>query len=110
MNTIKGKLKRKGSTEQVTDSFRKREFILEDDSTEYVQTLSMQVTQDRVSLLDKFNEGDRLNVYFNLRGREWTSPKDGQVKVFNTIEAWKIESESSTESVSSDEPKDDLPF
>jgi hypothetical protein len=31
-----------------------------------------------------------VEVSFNLRGREWTSPQ-GEVKFFNTIEAWRIE-------------------
>jgi len=30
-------------------------------------------------------------LQFNLRGREWTDPKNNQVKYFNTLEAWKIE-------------------
>jgi hypothetical protein len=30
-------------------------------------------------------------VYFNLRGREWQKSPDSEVKVFNTLDAWKIE-------------------
>ena len=43
-------------------------------------------------MLDNFKEGDQVEVFFNLRGREWTNPQ-GEVKVFNTLDAWKIESE-----------------
>lgn len=110
MNTFQGTLKRKGETEQVTDSFKKREFVVVDESTQYPQTLSIQLTQDRVELLDSYKEGDKLNIYFNLRGREWTSPKDGSVKVFNTIEAWKIEGEGQGASFDNQEQGSDLPF
>jgi hypothetical protein len=41
-------------------------------------------------LLDQFQANDNVEVSFNLRGREWTSPQ-GEVKYFNTIEAWRIE-------------------
>jgi hypothetical protein len=87
---IKGILKLKGQEQQVSDKFRKREFVLTDASGNYPQHISFQLTQDRCSLINPYNEGDEINVYFNLRGREWTSPQ-GEVKYFNTIEAWKIE-------------------
>ena len=32
---------------------------------------------------------DRVDISYNLRGREWTNPQ-GEVKVFNSIEAWKV--------------------
>ena len=43
---------------------------------------------DKVDV-DNFNIGDMVEVSFNLRGREWTSPQ-GEVRVFNTLDAWKI--------------------
>ena len=36
------------------------------------------------------NQMDQIEVSFNIRGREWTSPQ-GEVKYFNTLEAWRIE-------------------
>jgi len=41
-------------------------------------------------MLDGINEGEQVEVSFNLRGREWTSPQ-GEVKYFNTLDAWRIE-------------------
>jgi hypothetical protein len=49
-----------------------------------------QATQDKCSMLDNYNVNDQVEVSFNLRGREWTSPQ-GEIKYFNTIEAWRIE-------------------
>ena len=87
---VKGKLKVKGSEQAINDRFRKREFVLTDDSSQYPQYISFQLTQDKCALLDAFNIGDEMTVSFNLRGREWTSPK-GEVKYFNSLEAWRIE-------------------
>jgi hypothetical protein len=87
---VKGKLKLKGSEQAISDRFRKREFVLTDDSSQYPQHISFQLTQDKCALLDAYNIGDEMTVSFNLRGREWTSPK-GEVKYFNSLEAWRIE-------------------
>lgn len=91
MLTLKGLLKVKFDEVQVSEKFRKREFVLEDNQSQYVQLISFQLTQDRCSLIDDFNVGDEISVNFNLRGREWTDPKTSTVKYFNSIEAWKIE-------------------
>ena len=41
-------------------------------------------------MLDKFKVGQPVKVSINLRGREWTSPQ-GEVKYFNSIQGWRIE-------------------
>jgi len=87
---VKGKLKVKGSEQAINDRFHKREFVLTDDSSQYPQHISFQLTQDKCALLDAFNIGDEMTVSFNLRGREWTSPK-GEIKYFNSLEAWRLE-------------------
>ncbi len=118
---VKGKLKVKGSEQAVSDRFRKREFVLTDDSSQYPQHISFQLTQDKCALLDAFNIGDEMTVSFNLRGREWTSPK-GEVKYFNSLEAWRLEKGASSGSQEKNyepvqetfgkggEAIDDLPF
>lgn len=92
MFEIKGSLKVMNETNVISDKFKKREFVLVDDSTEYPQTLQFQLTQDNCSKLDNCQAGDRLLVKFNLRGREWTNPQ-GEVKVFNSLDAWFIQKE-----------------
>ena len=85
-----GTIKMIGQTVMVSEKFSKREFVVTDTSSQYPQDVSFQVTQDKCSLLDSFMEGQAVEVAFNLRGREWTSPQ-GEVKYFNTLEAWRIE-------------------
>lgn len=77
-------------TVQVTEKFAKREFVINDASSMYPQDILFQSVQDKCSMLDGYTEGDNVEVSFNLRGREWTSPQ-GEVKYFNTLDAWRIE-------------------
>jgi hypothetical protein len=119
MYTLKGELKVISPTQQVSDSFKKREFVVVDASGQYAQTSQFQAVQDRCELLDRFKVGDSVEVTFFLRGREWTNPKDGQVRFFNSLDAWKVEPlGSGTDKVTSvnnaetfvAEGDDDLPF
>lgn len=88
---VVGTLKVKFETQKVSERFTKRDFVLTTEaSTPYPQHVSFQITQDKCSLLDQFNEGEEIKVQFNLRGREWKSPQ-GETKFFNTLEAWRIE-------------------
>ena len=77
-------------TQRISDKFQKREFVVTDTTSMYPQDILFQATQDKCNLLDQFQANDNVEVSFNLRGREWTSPQ-GEVKYFNTIEAWRIE-------------------
>lgn len=87
---IEGKIHRIFDTQNVTASFRKQDFVVEYiDNPMYPQYISFQCTQDKTALLDSLRIGDKVDVTFNLRGREWTSP-DGEIKYFNTLEAWRI--------------------
>ena len=90
MFKLSGTLKVKNDTVQVSEKFSKREFVLTDASSMYPQDILFQLTQDKCALIDAANIGDQIEVSFNLRGREWTSPA-GEVKYFNTLEAWRIE-------------------
>lgn len=90
MFKLTGTVKVVNSTVQVSEKFSKREFVVTDTSSMYPQDILFQATQDKCSLLDAVQPGEQVEVSFNLRGREWTSPQ-GEVKYFNTLEAWRIE-------------------
>ena len=88
---VTGILKLKHDVQQVSDKFKKREFVLTiDQNTQYPQYISFQLIQDKTSLIDNYQVGEEIKVSFNLKGREWTSPQ-GEVKYFTTIDAWRIE-------------------
>ena len=90
---IQGKLIEIFDTIQITETFKKREFIIQDNKNpEYPEYIKVEVIQDKVSLLDNLNIGDEINVLINIKGRKWED-KEGNIKYFNSIQGWKIESE-----------------
>lgn len=88
---MKGVIKVIRPTQQVSEKFSKREFVVTDISEpNYPQDIMFELKQDKVTFLDSFGKGQEVEVSFNLKGREWTSPQ-GDVKYFNTLDAFKIE-------------------
>jgi hypothetical protein len=86
-----GKLHVIGDAQQVTERFRKREFVIElSDNPRYPQFVQFQLTGDRCESLDGLNVGDEVRVEFSLRGREWKSPQ-GQIKYFNSLDVWTVD-------------------
>lgn len=85
---IQGRIKAIGQVQEISSSFRKREFVVTTEE-QYPQDILIEFTQDKVNLLDSFQIGNYVKVDINLRGREWTSPQ-GEVRYFNTIQGWKI--------------------
>lgn len=113
---ITGRLAEIFQTQQISDKFQKREFILEIKETssggfEFVEYIKFQAVQDKCGLLDALQTDDMVKVSFNLRGRKWE--KDGKVSYFTNLDAWRIEKEQSTNespiTPASDIPNTDLP-
>ena len=128
MYKFQGKIKVINDTQVISEKFKKREFVVTDTSSMYPQDVMFQSVQDKCDMLNGYGVEDQVEVSFNLRGREWTSP-DGVVKYFNTLDAWRIEkmgqgggipaagpsdmsldAQPSTETKAGAEEKDDLPF
>lgn len=89
--TIQGKLHKKFDTQQIKETFKKREFVIEynDGNPMYPQYVLFQLIQDKCNLVDNFQEGSEVTVDFNLRGRSWNSP-NGETKYFNSLDAWRV--------------------
>lgn len=90
MFKLTGTVKVLNDTVQVSDKFSKREFVVTENSSMYPQDILFQATQDKCSLLDAVQVNDQVEVSFNIRGREWTSPQ-GEVKYFVSLDAWRVE-------------------
>jgi len=120
---VEGKLIKKFDTENKTDTFQAREFVIEINSGNYPQAVKFQLVQDRCTLIDGYEEGEYIKVHFDLRGREW------QGKYFTNLNAWRLEKPEASQSpeapppaagdtdfpTASDDPGDsgsfdDLPF
>lgn len=115
---ITAKVHEVGQTQQVTETFKKRDLVVEyADNPQYPEFIKFEANQDRVNLFDGLNAGDEVTVSFNLRGRPWTN-KEGVTSYFNSLVAWRINKGHSAPKVSVPKPidisegddKDDLPF
>lgn len=109
---LSGTVYKINETQVVSDKFSKREFVLCDNGM-YPQHVQFEVINDKCPELDRLAVGSDIEVYFNLRGREWTNPQ-GETKYFNTLQAWKIETATEayapTEATPNEEDDDLLPF
>jgi hypothetical protein len=90
---VTGKLIAKYDTVQRTESFKTREFVIEK-SEEFngrtiVNYIKFQCVQDRTAIIDRFNTGDDVKVYFNIKGSKWE--KEGKTNYITNLDAWRIE-------------------
>jgi hypothetical protein len=119
--SLEGKLIEKFDVMQVTETFRKREFVVETSENssgrEFVEQIKFQTLQDRCDILDNYNIGQNVKVTFSIKGRRWE--KEGNVNYFNNLDAWKIEPLDSAPPLVDDIPlpeyeemneSEDLPF
>jgi hypothetical protein len=108
MGTIKGTIK-KITEVQEKGTFRFRKLIL-DTGGDYPQVLSIDFTQNNCGLLDAWKEGSNVEVLYNLRGREWTNPKD-EVVYFTTVNGWRVKEDKGEVSTNDQSPdRDEMPF
>lgn len=121
---IKGKIHEILPVQNVTETFKKRELIIEYiENPSYPEFIKFEALQDKVNLFDNVKVGDQVEVFFNLRGRPWTD-KNGKTAYFNTMVVWRINvlsgsNEAQAEQqpqtatpvdISSTSEDDDLPF
>ena len=116
---IKGKVVEVGIIVQVTDSFKKRDLIIEYvENPQYPEYLKFEAIQDRCSILDTIRIGDEVEVFFNLKGRPANDSRNPGKKVyFNQLQVWKVAvttksntPEYAPADISADPDEDDLPF
>jgi len=113
--TISGKVHEIGALQQVSETFKKRDLIIEYAENElYPEFIKFDTIQDKTELLNKVKVGDVVDVHFNLRGKPYTD-KTGKTSYFNNLSIWRINPVSSApeQAPQSAPPADDsepLPF
>lgn len=81
---VQGRLCEVFPTEQKTEAFSSRNFVIETDG-HYPQFVQFQLVQDRCGIIDSHRIGDLITVHFDLRGKKWNE------KYITNLNAWKIE-------------------
>jgi hypothetical protein len=101
---INGKIKLMLDVQTFDSGFTKREFVVTT-LEQYPQDIKLEVTQDRVSLLNSLKVNDVVDVSFNVRGNEYNG------RYFVNLQAWKIEASAETSTPPAPQEDDgDLPF
>ena len=80
---IEGTIKVIMDTQTFGSGFTKREFVIKTDE-KFPQEVKLETIKDKVSLLDRFSEGQRVKASFNIRGNEYKG------KYYVNLQAWKI--------------------
>ena len=86
---VTGRLIEVFDEQQISEKFRKREFVVEVQDGQYPEQIKFQLVMDKTNLIDPYPVGSEIKVSFNLRGRGYN--KNGQMLYFTNLEAWRIE-------------------
>lgn len=91
---IIGKLYRKGQVQsRGANGFQFREFIIEvanPQNPQWNNYVPFQVSGNSLNIVDNFNEGDEIQVTYDIRGRMWTNPQ-GEERCIMNLQAWRVQ-------------------
>jgi hypothetical protein len=94
---ITGKVIDISPVNQVSDKFKKREFVIEKKETGgaavFIDYVKFQLVQDKCDLINESFLNEDVKISFNLKGNKWE--RDGKINYFTNLDAWKIEKTSS---------------
>lgn len=97
---ITGKVIDISPVNQVSDKFKKREFVIEKKeaggSAVFIDYVKFQLIQDKCDLINESFLNEEVKIWFNLKGNKWE--RDGKINYFTNLDAWKIEKTSSAPS------------
>ncbi|MFM1852589.1 MAG: hypothetical protein RIS54_2273 [Verrucomicrobiota bacterium] len=65
--------------------FNKREFVLTIEDGRFPQDVKFECVKDKTALVSGLSTGEKLKVFFDLRGREWKG------NYYVNLNAWKLE-------------------
>lgn len=85
MFELNGTVKKIFEEKTFSGGFNVREFVVTTDADKFPQDICFQCVKEKVELVNKLKEGDKVKVGFDLRGREY------QGRYFVNLNAWKIE-------------------
>jgi len=90
--TMKGRIYKVYPTEQKTEKFRKREFVIDHTNSTgkgtYVEYVKLQTVQQRCDLLEDLEKGDSVIIKFSVTGRKYKGDKGEQF--FTNLDAIEI--------------------
>jgi hypothetical protein len=90
---ITGKIIDISPVNQVSDKFKKREFVIEKKESGgaavFIDYIKFQLIQDKCDLINDSFLNEDVRIWFNLKGNKWE--RDGKINYFTNLDAWKVE-------------------
>ena len=84
MYEMEGTVKLVEATQTFASGFSKREFVITSED-KYPQDIKFECTKEKIELLEKVREGDKVKVSFNIRGNEYNG------RYYVNLQAWRID-------------------
>ena len=91
---ITGVVHKVGEVKQITDTFQKRDAIIQIDEIgnngqTYTQHISLEIKQKACEYWDGISKGDTVSCKCRLRGRLYTRRDTGEEASFTSVDAWR---------------------
>ena len=102
MSTFKGTIIEIREAKDVSPTFKKRQFVVENvyegQFGEKRTPALFTLTQEKCAIIDQYKVGDKVEVFYDIESREWKDKvtgesvlKDGLKQYFMDLRVWKIE-------------------
>ena len=98
-----GRIKLIRDEQTFPSGFTKREFVITTEE-QYPNDIQFELLKEKGALITSHNTGDRIKVFFDIRGREW------QGKYFNSLVCWKLENAGAATSENTPPPPPPVEF
>jgi hypothetical protein len=82
---LEGTVKVIDDIQTFASGFSKREFVIEVEDGKFPQSIKFECVKEKTALIDEFQIGDPVKVYFDIRGNEYKG------KYYVNLNAWKLE-------------------
>lgn len=110
--SIRGEITLIKPERNISDKFSVREYVVQlDDGGKWPQFCQFQMTNQQCEELDRRTVGEKVQINFYLRGREWTPKDGGETRYFTTLQTASIELiEPAVQDIPAGGGEDDIPF
>ena len=93
---ITGTVHSVGPIKQITDTFQKRDAIIQIDEVgnngqTYTQHITLEIKQAACEYWDGISKGDTVSCKCRLRGRLYTRRDTGEEASFTSVDAWRVD-------------------
>ena len=111
---ITGTVHSVGPIKQITDTFQKRDAIIQIDEVgnngqTYTQHISLEIKQKACEYWDGISKGDTVSCKCRLRGRLYTRRDTGEEASFTSVDAWRVDVDSAAPGPMPEPPAQPVP-